>query len=142
MGQYFLGTPKLNRPLRGRVYMHKRLIYFVFAIAVIYSVSCAFAQQTVTSPRSDGARIPLRIFAPSGQGCAPLAVISPGAGGTENGYSYLAEGLRGHGYLAMVMGHKESGPGTLRSDIRKAGIHAGLKDMVTDPTLQNSRMMD
>ena len=40
------------------------------------------------------------------------------------------------------MGHKESGPGTLRADIRNAGIHGGLKDMVTDPTLQNDRMMD
>jgi predicted dienelactone hydrolase len=122
--------------------MHKLPIYFVLTIAVIYSVSCAFAQQTVTSPRADGAQTPLRIFAPSGQTCAPLAVISPGAGGTENGYRYLAEGLRDHGYLAIVMGHKESGPRTLRSDIRNAGIHGGLKDMVTDPTLQNNRMLD
>ena len=102
----------------------------------------AFAQETVTSPRPDGAQAPLRIFSPSGQACAPLAIISPGAGGTENGYSYLAEGLRDHGYLAVVMGHKKSGPGTLRSDIRNAGIHGGLKDMVTDPTLQNDRMLD
>ena len=80
--------------------------------------------------------------APSGQACAPLAVISPGAGGTENGYSYVAEGLRDHGYLAVVMGQKESGPGTLRSEIRSAGVHGGPKDMVTDPSLQNDRMMD
>jgi predicted dienelactone hydrolase len=122
--------------------VHKRPIYFVFIIAVIYSASFAFAQQTVTSPRSDGTQTPLRIFAPGGQTCAPLAIISPGAGATENGYSFLAEGLRDGGYLAIVMGHKESGPGTLRADIRNAGIHGGLKDMVTDPTLQNDRMLD
>jgi len=109
------------------------------------SLCCALraaAQQTVASPRADGAQTPLRIFAPAGQGCAPLAVISPGAGGTENGYSYLAKGLRDHGYLAIVMGHKESGPATLRKDVFHEGIHGGLKDMVTDPELQNDRMLD
>jgi predicted dienelactone hydrolase len=69
-------------------------------------------------------------------------VISPGAGGTENGYAYLAAGLRDRGYLAVVMGHKESGPATLRKDVLHGGIHGGLKDMVTDSTLQADRMLD
>ena len=110
-------------------------------LSLSYSL-CAFAQQTVTSPRADGAETPLRVYEPATQGCAPLAVISPGAGGTENGYSYLAEGLRERGYLAVVMGHRESGPSTLRHDIVHEGIHGGLKDMVTDPKLQNDRMLD
>ncbi|HST12370.1 MAG TPA: hypothetical protein VLL05_18490, partial [Terriglobales bacterium] len=91
---------------------------------------------------SDGAETPLRVFARAGESCPALAIISPGAGGTENGYTYLAEGLRDHGYLAVVMGHKESGPGTLRKDIVSEGIRGGLKDMVTDPTLQRDRMLD
>ena len=110
---------------------------FIFLIS-----SVLLAQQTVTSPRVDGAQAPLRIFAPSRQSCAPLAIISPGAGGTENGYTYLAEGLRDHGYLAVVMGHKESGPATLRKDVFHKGIHGGLKDMVTNRTLQRDRMLD
>ena len=118
-----------------------RTLPFVFAMMALCALT-ALAQQTVTSPRADGAETPLRIFAPAGQSCAPLAVISPGAGGTENGYAYLAEGLRDHGYLAVVMGHKESGPATLRKDIVHEGIHGGLKDMVTDPKLQNDRMLD
>ena len=69
-------------------------------------------------------------------------MISPGAGGTENGYAYLAAGLRDRGYLAVVMGHKESGPATLRKDVLHGGIHGGLKDMVTDSTLQADRMLD
>jgi predicted dienelactone hydrolase len=120
---------------------YAHIVTVAFAAFVLLSVFCD-AQQTVTAPRSDGAQTPLRIFAPAAQGCAPLAVISPGAGGTENGYSYLAEGLRDHGYLAVVMGHKESGPATLRKDIVHEGIHGGLKDMVTDPTLQHDRMLD
>jgi predicted dienelactone hydrolase len=102
----------------------------------------AQSQQTVTFPRSDGAQTPLRIFSPLGQGCAPLAVISPGAGGTENGYTYLAQGLRDQGWLAIVMGHKESGPSDLKQDIRSSGIHGGIKDMVTDPLAQRARMLD
>jgi dienelactone hydrolase len=114
------------------------------AACLLFGGAClpAHAQQTVTAPRSDGAQTPLRIFAPSGPSCPVLAIISPGAGGTENGYTYLAEELRDRGYLAVVMGHRESGPATLRSDIRHAGIHGGLKNMVTDPTLQNDRMLD
>jgi predicted dienelactone hydrolase len=114
----------------------------LLCLLVAFPIRFGHAQQTLTSPRSDGAQTPLRIFTPSGQACAPLAIISPGAGGTENGYTYLAEGLRGRGYLAVVMGHKESGPGTLRKDVFSEGIHGGLKDMVTDPTLQRDRMLD
>jgi predicted dienelactone hydrolase len=117
-------------------------LFLITAFCFLVSYSLASAQQTVNSSRADGAQTPLRVFTPGGQGCAPLAVVSPGAGATENGYRYLAEGLRDDGYMAVVMGHKESGPGTLRSDIREAGIHGGLKDMITDPTLQNDRMMD
>jgi len=123
--------------------MRSRSTCFVFVLFLAISAlaPASSAQQTEPSPRSDGAQPPLRVFAPS-QSCAPLAIISPGAGGTENGYSYLAEALRDRGYLAIVMGHKESGPATLRSDIRHDGIHGGLKNMVTDPILQNSRMLD
>jgi len=99
-------------------------------------------QQIARSARPDGTETPLRIFSPKLSGCAPLAIISPGAGGTENGYSYLAEGLRDRGWLAIVMGHKESGPSTLRNDVRRSGLHGGLKQMVSDTALHRDRLMD
>jgi hypothetical protein len=99
------------------------LLFMSFA----FLLTTALARQTLTSPRPDGAQTPLRIFTPTGHSCPPLAIISPGAGGTENGYTYLAEGPRDHGSLAVVMGHKESGSAPLRKDIRHAGIHGGLK---------------
>ena len=40
-----------------------------------------YAQELVQAPRSDGAKTPLRIYSPKATGCAPLALISPGAGG-------------------------------------------------------------
>jgi hypothetical protein len=38
------------------------------------------------------------------------------------------------------MGHKESGPATLRHDIVHDGIHGGIKDIVTDsPNFQRQK---
>jgi predicted dienelactone hydrolase len=69
-------------------------------------------------------------------------VISPGAGGSEDGYKYLAEALRDDGWRAIVMGHKESGGAALRSDMRHSGIKGGLRDLVTDPAAYKGRLMD
>ena len=100
------------------------------------------AQQLVQAHRQDGAQTPLRIYAPSASGCAPLALISPGAGGSEDGYKYLAEGMRDDGWQAIVMGHKESGSAALRKDMRQSGIRGGLKELVNDPVAYRGRLMD
>ncbi len=80
------------------------LLIFVSALTQI-----ACAQPPVQAVREDGAQTPLRVYAPSANGCAPLAVISPGAGGSEDGYRYLATALQEDGWQAIVMGHRESG---------------------------------
>src|SRR5271169_5858733 len=84
-------------------------------LSLVLAATCA-AQEAAKVVRADGADTPMRVYRPANdqtRGCAPLALISPGAGGTENGYTYLAEGLRDHGWQAIVIGHKESGPGAL-----------------------------
>jgi len=102
-----------------------------------------FAQDLVQAPRQDNALTPLRVYSPNATGCPPLALISPGAGGNEDGYSYLAKALRDDGWRAIVMGHKESGGAALRSDIRQAGaIKSGLQELVSDPAAYNARLMD
>lgn len=107
------------------------------------AVSPALAQQLVKVRRADGAQTPLRVYSPSSAGCAPLALISPGAGGDENGYSYLAQGLQGAGWQAIVIGHLESGRAALRSDIRqRRSIKSGLEALVTDPKAYEGRLMD
>jgi dienelactone hydrolase len=101
------------------------------------------AQDLVQAPREDGAQTPLRVFIPAANGCAPLALISPGAGGSEDGYKYLAEGLRDDGWRAVVMGHKESGMAALRSDMRQSrGLRKGLQELVNDPKAYDARLMD
>jgi dienelactone hydrolase len=70
-------------------------------------------------------------------------VISPGAGGNEDGYQYLAEGMQANGWRAIVTGHKESGGAALRSDMREArGVKSGLEGLVNDPKAYNARLMD
>jgi len=114
----------------------------LFAI-LFFVAACVSAQQMVQAPREDGTTTPLRVYAPSSDGCAPLAVISPGAGGNEDGYQYLAEGMQANGWRAIVIGHKESGGAALRSDMREArGVKSGLEGLVNDPKAYNARSMD
>jgi predicted dienelactone hydrolase len=109
----------------------------------LFMAGTGVAQELVHAPRQDGAKTPLRVYSPSVTGCAPLALITPGAGGSEDGYQYLAEGLRDDGWRAIVMGHKESGGAALRSDMRRAGgIKSGLRELVNDPAAYEARLMD
>src|SRR5690348_15243546 len=115
----------------------------IATLAVSLFPSGALAQQMVQTPRADGAATPLQVYAASVEGCAPLALISPGAGGSENGYRYLAEGMRSAGWRAIVMGHKESGRAALMDDVRgKRGIKRGLQELVDDPKAYDARLMD
>ena len=97
----------------------------LMAIGILLSVSC-WAQQPVQVPRSDGAQIPLRVYSARVSGCAPLALVSPGAGGSEDGYKYLAQALQEDGWRAIVIGHRESGMHALRADMRES--HGLRKD--------------
>jgi predicted dienelactone hydrolase len=120
----------------------------ITAIALLVLILClrCTAQETVKTTRADGAETALRVYRPAANstsaGCAPLGLISPGAGGTENGYAYLAEGLRDRGWLAIVVGHAESGPRPVMGAVLKSGLHQGLLETVTDPTLYRDRLMD
>jgi len=117
----------------------KRLGY---AVLLALGSFCS-AQQLVQAPRADGAMTPLRVYDPTAKGCAPLALISPGAGGSENGYRYLAEEMQADGWRAIVIGHKESGRAALTSDIREQrGIKRGLRELVDDPKAYEARLMD
>ena len=102
------------------------------------------AQQQVTAPRADGHSTPLMLYPAvgAGAGCAPLAVISHGAGGSENGYRYLAQAMAHLGYTTVVMGHAESGLAALRANMLRYGIMDGLTDLVADPNAEQARLLD
>ncbi|MES2392054.1 MAG: alpha/beta hydrolase [Acidobacteriota bacterium] len=103
-----------------------------------------FAQHLVQVPRSDGHQTPLMVYEPTASAtCAPLAVISHGAGGSELGLSYLGHFLSQHGFLAVVMGHAESGRRALLADIASQhGTRPGIQYLVADPTAEGDRLLD
>lgn len=102
------------------------------------------AQQRISEPRADGHQTPLLVYSAIGARgrCAPLAVISHGAGGSEDGYRYLAEAMAQMGYTAVVMGHRESGRDALRADMRKYGLIAGVRELVKDRSAEQARLLD
>ena len=114
----------------------------LFHFIVVFASFCS-AQQLLQVPREDGAQTTLRVYASTSGGCAPLALISPGAGGSENGCRYLAEGLQADGWRAIVMGHKESGRAALTSDIQEQhGVKRGLRELVDNPKAYEARLRD
>lgn len=123
-----------------------RLSTFAFALAVFLpSLSPRIlAQQRLSAPRADGQYTPLMLYLPAkpGAGCAPLALISHGAGGSENGYRYLAQAMARLGYTTVVMGHAESGLDALRADMLRYGIMQGLTELVADPSAEQARLLD
>lgn len=112
--------------------------------AALLLVASASAQRLIEAQRADGRMTPLMVYASeqAQRGCAPLAVISPGAGGSESGYRYLAKAMAYMGYTAVVMGHKESGMGSLRADVRADGIKAGIRALVTSRRAEDARLLD
>ncbi len=120
--------------------------HVVSRLAFLVLLACLplSAQERVTAPRADGQNTPLLLYRPaiSNRGCAPLAVISHGAGGSENGYQYLAEAMAQAGYTTVVLGHRESGLTALRADLRANGIKQGVRALVADPNAEQARILD
>ncbi len=106
------------------------------------------AQKRVSETRADGRATPMLVYsavrdaAAARKGCAPLAVISHGAGGSENGYRYLAEAMSRMGYTTVVMGHKESGFDALRDGVTAHGAVRGIAALVADPNAEEARLED
>jgi dienelactone hydrolase len=119
------------------------LVCALLIYALIACMPSAHAQQAVSTPRSDGAITPLMVYDATGDACPPLALVSPGAGGSERGLGYIGEALSKRGWRVIVMGHKESGMDALRGDMRRnQSIHRGLEELVADPKAYRGRFMD
>ncbi len=117
-----------------------RISFIAFLLAI--PVGCR--AQHLTAPRPDGHSTPLVLYKPSSPttGCAPLAVISHGAGGTEYGYRFLAEFMAQLGYTTLVMGHAESGPDALRDSLVTHSHYSNIAALVADPAAERDRLLD
>lgn len=129
--------------MRASRLRHASFVLASFALAFAASPRL-IAQQPLSVPRADGRQTPLMLYpaVSAGPGCAPLAVISHGAGGSENGYRYLAQAMAHLGYTTVVMGHRESGLAALASDMRQYGPLPGVTNLVADPNAEQTRLLD
>ena len=123
--------------------MQARTLLLTFSISLGIGLNLS-AQEHIAVPRADGHTTPLLVYKAkhATAACPPLAIISHGAGGSENGYVYLAEAMAGAGYTTVVMGHTESGMSALRSDIVSHGFHDGVQSLVEDPAAEGARLLD
>jgi len=114
-------------------------------VAILAGIAAdAAAQQRIYVPRPDGQSTPLMVYSATGSvsGCAPLALISHGAGSSEEGYRYLAEAMAQQGFTTAVMGHRESGGEAMRKEMRARGIMPGVTALVASPTAEEARLKD
>ena len=86
--------------------------------------------------------MPVLAYPPHSASCRGVALVSPGAGGSENGYAYLGAGMSGLGYLTVVMGHRESGRQALHNQIEANGLREGLAELITEPDAYKGRWLD
>lgn len=103
------------------------------------------AQTIVQQPRADGAQTPLAVYNPpavTNAPCPPLLIFSPGLGGTEYGYKYLADAVARQGWRVLVMGHKESGPRVLGLSMHRYGAREGVRHDLLDLNQNRARLMD
>lgn len=115
---------------------------FITGFLLISSLAgTAAAQELVSFGRQDGKTVQARVYQPSGA-CSGVAVISPGAGGTQNGYRYLGELMGAQHYLALVVDHQESDYSAVAPRVRRDGLRRGLSEVVTDPAAYRGRMQD
>ncbi|MCA3237573.1 MAG: alpha/beta hydrolase [Curvibacter sp.] len=122
--------------------MNKLPRRFSVGALVLLVAMGASAQEPVLLLRQDQKIVPLAAYSPKSTGCRGVAIVSPGAGGSEKGYQYLGEAMSSLGYLAIVVGHQESGRSALREHLRGNGLRERLSELMTDPNAYRGRFMD
>lgn len=127
------GAPRLRKP-------HSRTIATLTLAAS--TLGSALADETLSLRRQDGRSFEISVRAPSSATCRGIALVSPGAGGSAQGYRYLAEALASLGHLTVVIGHPESGRAALREHARGQGLREGLAELITEPEAYRARFMD
>jgi predicted dienelactone hydrolase len=122
--------------------MNKLSRRFSVSALVLLIAMGASAQEPVSLLRQDQKAVQVTAYSPKGASCRGVAIVSPGAGGSEKGYQFLGEAMSSLGYLAVVVGHQESGRRALREHLRGNGLRDGLSELITDPNAYRRRFMD
>ncbi len=110
-------------------------------IALSFAGSAASAVESLRLKRADGRLTPVLYYAPVGT-CMGSAVLSHGAGGSENGLAFMAEFLQSKGWSVIVVGHADSGLKALRAKTPGLDLKTGLAALITDADAYRSRFAD
>ncbi len=131
----------------------KRLITLVVSLVALLALTLAgalflgivgnsFAGEAVNLKREDQKDVPIMVYAPKGGACRGIAIISHGAGGSENGLGYLGDAMSELGYLGIVVGHPESGRRAVREHMKGLDLKGALASLITDPAAYRGRFKD
>ena len=86
---------------------------FLPSLAILFLIqltsTAAIGQDLISLQRQDSKTVSAMVYKPIASECKGVAIISHGAGGSEKGYAYLGSAMSDFGYLAVVVGHQESG---------------------------------
>ena len=99
-------------------------------------------RELIALQRQDGKPAAAMVYKPNAGECQGVAIISHGAGGSEKGYAYLGAAMSEFGYLAIVVGHHESGLQAVQEQIRGKTISAGLASLITEPKAYQARFLE
>ena len=104
--------------------------------------TAAIGRDLINLQRQDSNTVSAMVFMPTASECKGVAIISHGAGGSEKGYTYLGTAMSDFGYLAVVVGHQESGLQAVQEQISGKTLSDGLAKLLTDPNAYQARFMD
>ncbi|MBC3934313.1 alpha/beta fold hydrolase [Undibacterium sp. CY7W] len=121
--------------------MRVRSILLAAMLGFILMPCQAGTAKLIRLERADG-EVRNALVYPATGACQGVAVISHGAGGSEQGYAYLAQGLAEQGWLTVVPDHHDSGTDVLRRHLRAGNLQSALTSMVTDSAAYRARQLD
>jgi hypothetical protein len=119
---------------------------FLPSLAILFLIqltsTAAIGRDLINLQRQDSKTVSAMVFMPTASECKGVAIISHGAGGSEKGYTYLGTAMSSFGYLAVVVGHQESGFQAVQELIGGKTLSDGLAKLITDPKAYQARFMD
>ena len=110
-------------------------------LSITIGSSNAWSADSIRLQRDDGKSLSAQVYMPTKE-CKGIAIISHGAGGSEQGYGYLARFMAAQNYLTVVPGHQESGMKALMQYMHGKNLLSGLAQLVTDKAAYAGRLMD
>ena len=104
--------------------------------------SSAYGRELIDLKRKDSKSVLAMVYKPSASECKGVAIVSHGAGGSEQGYNYLGTAMSSFGYLTVVVGHQESGLQAVQAQISRTSLVDGLAKLISDPLAYQGRFRD